>query len=319
MRTVPSPPPFDISWAEHWEDVRLWRVLGHLDAGFYVDVGAMDPSTDSVTKAFYERGWSGLDVEPNPHFADRLRSERPRDRIEQVAAGLERGRATIHIVTSPEGQQTGLSTLEPATAERHAHDGNKVIDLVTDVVPLAELMEGTPAEDPVRFHFLKVDAEGHEGAVLAGADLQRFRPLIVLVEARAPRQVLDTYAESEEVLVRARYTPVADDGLNRWYARSEDAGLAEVLAPEVNPLLDGRPRRWWEFARERELVQRMEELDAASLAASREADALREETEALREEARVLRARLGTLTCSWSWRATAPLRVIRRTLRRSSP
>jgi FkbM family methyltransferase len=316
MQAVPSPPPLAISWAEHWEDVRLWRVLGHLEAGFYVDVGAMDPSTDSVTKGFYERGWSGLDVEPNPYFADRLRSERPRDRVEQVAAGRERGQATMFVITSPEGEQTGLTTLEPTTAKRHGHDGSHVMDVVVDVVPLAELMEGTPAEDPSRFHFLKVDVEGHESAVLAGADLHRFRPLIILVEARAPRQMIDTYAESEAILVQAGYTPVADDGLNRWYARSEDAGLAEVLALEVNPLLDGRPRRWWEFTRERELVGRMEELDAASQAASREADGLREETEALREEARVLRARIDALTRSWSWRATAPLRALRKPLRR---
>ncbi len=307
-----------VSFAEHWEDVRLWRVLGRLDPGFYVDVGAMDPSWDSVTRAFYERGWCGLDVEPNPYFAERLRSERPRDRVEEVAAGERRGEATLHVVTSSAGEQTGLTTLDAAIAERHAREGDWVTEAVVDVVPLAELMAGSPAEDPARFHFLKVDVEGHEPAVLAGAELDRFRPLVVLVEARAPRQAIDTYAESEEILGRAGYAMAADDGLNRWYVRSEDAGLAEVLAPEVNPLLDGVPRRGWELDREKELVERMEELDAACRASSEEADRLRQEAEASRQEAETLRASYDTVVRSRSWRMTAPLRALTRALKRPS-
>jgi hypothetical protein len=32
--------------------------------GFYVDVGANEPVCHSITKAFYERGWRGIDIEP---------------------------------------------------------------------------------------------------------------------------------------------------------------------------------------------------------------------------------------------------------------
>ena len=79
------PPHLPVSWADHWEDVRLWRVLHRLEPGFYVDVGAMDPSEDSVTKVAYDHGWSGIDVEPNPYYAERLRGQRPRDRVAEVA------------------------------------------------------------------------------------------------------------------------------------------------------------------------------------------------------------------------------------------
>lgn len=307
---MPDPlPPLDVSWAEHWEDVRLWRVLGHLDPGFYVDVGAMDPSIDSVTRAFYERGWSGLNVEANPFYAQRLIAERPRDRVEDTAAGKERGTATLHVVLSPEGDETGLTTLETGVAERHAGEGSQVVDVEVDVVPLAELLEGTPAADPDRFHFLKVDVEGHEASVLAGADLKRFRPLVTLIEARAPRRPVDTYMESEEILLDAGHLFAADDGLNRWYVRSEDAGLIETLAPEMNPLMDGRPRRWWEVAREHELTTRVDELDAASRASSQEADALR-------TEVADLKARLDAVYGSRAWKATAPIRALGRATRR---
>lgn len=53
-----------ISYAQNFEDVRLWRALKQFEHGFYIDVGANDPSHDSVTKAFYDHGWHGINVEP---------------------------------------------------------------------------------------------------------------------------------------------------------------------------------------------------------------------------------------------------------------
>src|ERR1700761_8288608 len=53
-----------VSYAQNREDVLLWRALHDLPAGFYIDVGAEDPTKDSVTRAFYERGWGGINVEP---------------------------------------------------------------------------------------------------------------------------------------------------------------------------------------------------------------------------------------------------------------
>ena len=298
-----------ISWAEQWEDVRLWRVLRDRPPGFYVDVGAMDPSEDSVTRAFYERGWSGLNVEANPFYVKRLIDARPRDRVEGVAAGREHGTATLHVVRSAGGEETGLTTLEDGVAARHADEGSRVVDVEVDVVPLADLLGGSEAADPARFHFLKVDVEGHEASVLAGADLRRFRPLVVSIEARAPRRPVDTFGESEAILVDAGYVFAADDGLNRWYVRAEDADLGAVLAPEINPLLDGQPRRWWEIARERELSDRMDELDESARASSAEATALR-------TEVADLKAQLDAVHRSKTWRATAPLRAAARALRR---
>jgi FkbM family methyltransferase len=239
----------------------------------------------------------------------RLIDARPRDRVEGVAAGHERGTATMHVVQSPGGEETGLTTLEGDVAARHAGEGSHIVDVEVDVVPLAELLDGTDAADPDRFHFLKVDVEGQEASVLGGADLARFRPLIVVIEARAPRLAEDTYRDSEVILFGADYVFAADDGLNRWYVRSEDRAVAEVLAPEINPLLDGRPRRWWEVAREHELTERMNELDASARAASAEATALRTEVADLKD-------RLDAVYRSKTWRATAPIRALGRTFRR---
>ena len=53
-----------ISYAQNFEDVMLWRALGQIEHGFYIDIGAQDPIIDSVSLAFYEHGWRGIHVEP---------------------------------------------------------------------------------------------------------------------------------------------------------------------------------------------------------------------------------------------------------------
>src|SRR4051812_19442188 len=59
----PDPMTF-ISYAQNYEDIMLFRALRHVADGFYVDVGANSPDEHSVTKAFYERGWRGINIEP---------------------------------------------------------------------------------------------------------------------------------------------------------------------------------------------------------------------------------------------------------------
>src|SRR5688572_29493242 len=68
-----------ISYAQNFEDVILARTFRGISSGFYIDVGAWDPTVDSVTRHFYDSGWSGINIEPNPLFYERLVLERPRD------------------------------------------------------------------------------------------------------------------------------------------------------------------------------------------------------------------------------------------------
>jgi hypothetical protein len=80
-----------VSYSQNAEDVRLWRVFHTIVDGFYVDVGAADPYVDSVTRMFYERGWSGINIEPNPCF-ESLAEARTRDVNLRVAVGESDGR-----------------------------------------------------------------------------------------------------------------------------------------------------------------------------------------------------------------------------------
>ena len=68
-----------VTYAQNFEDVILWRALKHIDRGFYVDCGAYDPTRHSVTKAFYDRGWRGINIEPILSLLQEFVVQRPLD------------------------------------------------------------------------------------------------------------------------------------------------------------------------------------------------------------------------------------------------
>src|SRR5262245_39670575 len=68
-----------ISYAQNHEDVLLRRAFADQKEGFYVDIGANHPVNLSITKHFYDSGWSGVNIEPLPCIFELLQSGRPRD------------------------------------------------------------------------------------------------------------------------------------------------------------------------------------------------------------------------------------------------
>jgi hypothetical protein len=110
--------PF-ISYAQNFEDVMLWRALGDVANGFYVDVGAAWPREHSVTAAFYDRGWCGINIEPNLSFLNLLNEDRPRDINLNILVGEVSAEQVDFFVI----QGTGLSTTNKSIADGHLEGG----------------------------------------------------------------------------------------------------------------------------------------------------------------------------------------------------
>lgn len=214
-----------ISYAQNAEDVILARALRDVPKGFYVDVGAASPNEASVTRHFYESGWSGINIEPLPEWATELRQFRPRDRNLEVACAAVEGEFTLFRVT----EDPALSTLDSDVAEGHRRGGFHVDDLRIEV----RTLDGVLAEyAPPRIDFLKIDVEGAESEVLAGLDLNRWRPRVIVVESTLPTTLVPNHAHFEAYLTAGRYVFASTDGINRYYARAEES---ETLAPLLVP------------------------------------------------------------------------------------
>ena len=214
--------PF-VSYAQNYEDVMLWRALRNVKVGFYIDVGAQSPESDSVTKAFSLLGWRGVNIEPHPTYFDQLRQLRPQDVNLDVAIGEKSGSITMNFV-----DESGLSTADKEIASRHVAAGYTIRMQEVKMVTLADVWHmHVPYAQEV--HFLKVDVEGLECAVLSGNDWKGNRPWIVLVEATLPNSQIENYDAWESILLDARYQFVYADGLNRYYVARERPELATVF------------------------------------------------------------------------------------------
>lgn len=219
-----------ISYAQAKEDVYLWRCLADrvsYEEGFYVDVGANDPEIDSVTKVFYDHGWRGINLEPSLHWHGRLVDQRPRDVNLQVAASETSGTIAFHDI---EGHQLG--TVVERFADRHASSGFLKNSYSVPAVTLAEVCE---AHAPATIHFLKIDVEGHEEAVLRGMDFLRFRPWIVIVEAVEPNRLESpTFQNWEALITDVGYSFAFTDVLNRYYVADERSELLREFSLPVD-------------------------------------------------------------------------------------
>lgn len=279
-----------ISHAQNREDVLLWRALKHVKKGFYVDVGANHPSHDSVTKAFYDRGWSGINIEPLPVHFEELQRVRLRDINLQVAAGDTEGELDLY-----DSDVRGLATASLEVAEARRAAGGVVRHCRVPVRRLdAILAEHAPAD----IHFLKVDVEGFEASVLQGINLMQWRPWVVVIEATKPNSS-ELELGWEPLLTSANYQWVWFDGLNRYYLASEHMDLAHHFQSPPNVFDAFVPAE-------------QERLRLALEKTQNELKSLEHQNQISQEalaEMQHLRTQLNAVLTSRSWQLTRPLRL----------
>ncbi len=222
------PAPTFFSYAQNLEDYHLSLLLGDVSQGFYIDVGGGHAVADNVTFWFYERGWRGIVVEPQPAIAAAYRNVRPRDVLVEALCGSETGTAEFFEADRFHGLSTTVSDHAVAAAAAG-------IATTRRTLPVTTLAELCTAHARPRIDFLKVDVEGAEAAVLAGNDWTRFRPRVVVMEAVAPWTMADRSADFAPILVAAGYRDIHFDGLNRFYVPEEEAALADRLPRQPTP------------------------------------------------------------------------------------
>jgi len=216
-----------ISYAQNYEDVILNRVFGDLKQGFYVDVGAADPEYLSVTKWFYDKGWSGINIEPLPRFHEQLTAERPRDINLKCGAGAKKSKATFFELAIPE-----WSSFDPDAQKRAVKRGETVTKRTVPLLPLNTILDQHAKDRPI--DFLKIDVEGGETDVLKGIDLRRYRPTVILVEATLQGTAQSADLSWEPILINAGYQAVYHDGLNKFYLAEESIALKKHFAVPPN-------------------------------------------------------------------------------------
>lgn len=172
----------------------LFDRLGSRKAGA-IDVGA---NVGIFTRYLCDKFASVTAVEPVPYLAARLAKSCPSNcRVEAAALGGSEGVVKLRIPINAEGKEMpALSTASSDNALSFIESANTI----EREVPCRRLDQIANAMD--NLVFVKIDVEGFEAAVLAGASdvLTRIRPVlqIEIGQAHNPRyrEVLATMAEA---------------------------------------------------------------------------------------------------------------------------
>lgn len=219
-----------VSFAQNFEDVRLWRAFSDVAQGRYLDIGAQDPVHDSVSHAFYLHGWRGVHVEPTPAFAAAMRAARPDETIIEAAVSTAGGPIKFFEIPA-----TGLSTGIAGIAEGHTESGWSANEITVPTVTLAGLFD-LMGDGPI--HWLKIDVEGMEADVISSWGEHPARPIALVIEATEPTKQVQSHQQWHAKILSRGYRDVLFDGLSRYFIHEDHIELGKALALSPN-VFDG--------------------------------------------------------------------------------
>jgi FkbM family methyltransferase len=217
-----------LSYAQNMEDYHLDVAFGGARQGRYVDIGGGHPVAGSVSFWFYQRGWSGIVVEPQPALAALHRRLRPRDTLVEAVIGRSSGETDFFKID----RLHGLSTTVRVNAEAAGVHG---VGFETMKLPSISLADLCRTHEIDKVDFLKIDVEGAERDVLEGADWSTYRPRIVMLEAVTPLANAPAWSDWEPLLLENNYQFALFDTLNRFYVAAECADILERVPRERAP------------------------------------------------------------------------------------
>ncbi|MFH1292376.1 MAG: FkbM family methyltransferase [bacterium] len=171
------------------------------DKGTYIDVGANHPDIISVTKKFYERGWSGINIEPNYDNYIFFVNTRLRDINLNVGVSDKEGELDFfYKANASVTDSTGFTFSKDVYDARNYSLGSKKVK----VIPLKKVFE----ENNINYvDFINIDTEGFENKVLESNDWLVNRAGVLCIEGRGYGKFLKKYG----------YRKVLFDGSNSFY------------------------------------------------------------------------------------------------------
>jgi FkbM family methyltransferase len=206
-----------ISYSQHFEDFILFYLLYDIRNGFYIDVGANDPNLFSVTKAFYERGWYGINIEPLPEKYKLLKLYRHRDINLQTAAGEKEGNTSLRL-----DRFNGLCS---SFIYNEKKNNSKILNIkVNNMSNICK--KYVPSN--IEIQFCKIDVESAEKFVLLGYDFINYRPKIFCIESLIDLKTkIPEYKQWEYILFKNDYAFAYQYKRNRFYYDKRIEGLKD--------------------------------------------------------------------------------------------
>ena len=165
-------------WSQEGEDILLDRIFGSKKNGFYIDVGAHHPMRFSNTYLFYQKGWSGINIDAMPGSMKEFEKYRRRDINLELGVAQQKGILDYYVFNEPALNSFSAKLSKGRNLEKNNYHVIKIIKI--KVKPLREILAYHLKGQKI--DFLNIDVEGFDLNVLQSNDWSKYRPRFVLVE-----------------------------------------------------------------------------------------------------------------------------------------
>ena len=162
-------------YSQDGEELYLQQKFADVECGTYVDVGALHPYRYNNTIWAYEKGWRGINVEPNPDGFKLFEMLRPEDKNYNCGASSKQD-----VLIYYQFEEPGLNTFEKEYAQKCQRKGWRFLKSTqVKVIPLEKIFEECKRK---YFDFIDIDVETHELDVLKGIDFNKVEFGSILIE-----------------------------------------------------------------------------------------------------------------------------------------
>lgn len=222
VEAVPVPGAEDDVDREVWE-----RFFPGQASGVLVEVGAAHPEYLSMSASYRELGWNVIAVEPNPEFC-RLHRAQGHDVLEYACGDRDEDDVEFSVATSHGASYRGgqvsyeaFSSLQIKDPYARLLDENVSIKKIKVRLRRLDTLLREHAPSVEHIDIVAVDTEGWELEVIAGLDLSRYRPRVLIIEnlfadrryrkyMRSKGYELWKYVEPNDIYIPATELSVAD-------------------------------------------------------------------------------------------------------------
>lgn len=209
------------SYGLQGEDLIIDHLVGHKKKGFYVDVGASDPTRFSNTNRFYKRGWRGINIDPNPSSIEKFLKQRARDINVNCGVGEESDEPIDFFVMFPPTVSTFSKKFRDFNLEMGCYHESTIKVECKSLESILD--EHLPKEQEI--DFMTIDAEGLDFKVLKGNNWEKYKPKVICIECPTHLNKMNRHCEildQQKYLADKGYQMVYCNGMDCFYLYTKD-------------------------------------------------------------------------------------------------
>jgi FkbM family methyltransferase len=168
---------FNFVAPQEGENIILERIFAKQFKGLYVDVGAHHPVRFSNTINLYQKGWTGINIEPNQETIKAFQKMKPKDINLNIAISTIKKSCNYYKFKEP-----ALNTTDIKIVKIRERQGYKCIEKI--IVPTQTLSQvfSKYCKKKSIIDILKIDVEGKELDVLKSNNWKKFVPKVIICE-----------------------------------------------------------------------------------------------------------------------------------------